>query len=148
MTIISAMNSLYERPQIQEAAAEARAAIPRLRKLFSARPLRASVLVRYPPPTGPSEVVWGRLLSISDSTVTCHIGTTPSTFPEPRSIQYSCAFSALLDWSVTTAEREARGGYTLKGMRQLTRDLYGDERARAFDKEMRRYVDWKDIATS
>src|SRR5438105_1426600 len=53
--IISRMNSLYERAQIQEASAEARAAIPLLRELFSARPERASVLVCYQPPTGPSE---------------------------------------------------------------------------------------------
>ena len=143
--IISAMDNLYSTAQIQQAAAEARAALPTLQELFAERPQDTSVLVRYRPPHGPSEVVWARLTSVDDSTVTCRIRMRPSSFPDHLSIDYSFPISELLDWQVRVGEREVRGGFTLRGMRVLLRELYGEERVAEFDRDLKKYVDWTDI---
>jgi hypothetical protein len=143
--IISAMNDLYSKPQIQEAAARARAELPKLLELFAQTPEHTSVLVHYRPSRGPSEVVWAQLKSIDDARVTCHIRTRLSSFPERLSIDYSCPISELLDWQVRVGEREVRGGFTLNGMRALLRDLYGEQRVEEFDRDLKEYVNWTDI---
>lgn len=143
--IISAMANLYSKAQIQQAAAEARAALPTLRQLFAERPEHTSVLVRYQPPRGPSEVVWAQLTSIDEATVTCHISYALSSFPERLSIDYSFPISELLDWQVRVGEREVRGGFTLRGMRVLLRELYSEQRVAEFDRDLKKYVDWTDI---
>ena len=143
--VIAEMDSLYSKAQIQQAAAEARAALPTLRELFAQRPENTSVLVRYQPARGPSEVVWASLTSIDRATVTCHISTRSSSFPERLSIDYSFPISELLDWQVRVGERQVRGGFTLRGMRVLVRELYGVERVAEFDRDLRKYVDWTDI---
>jgi hypothetical protein len=144
--IISAMNDFYSRPQIQEAAARARAELPKLLELFAQKPEHTSVLVRYRPLCGPSEVVWADLRSIDDARVTCHIRTRLTSFPERLSIDYSCPISELLDWLVRVGEREVRGGFTLSGIRVLLSDLYGEQRVEEFDRDLNKYVNWTDIA--
>ena len=145
--IISAMNNIYTKPQIQEAAAKARAELPKLLELFVQKPEETSVLVHYRPSRGASEVVWADLKSIDDAKVTCHIRTRLSSFPERLSIEYSCPISDLLDWQVRVGEREVRGGFTLSGMRVLLNDLYGEQRGKEFDQDLKKqYVNWIDIA--
>jgi hypothetical protein len=143
--IISAMNDLYSKPQIQEAAARARAELPKLQELFAQTPEYTSVQVHFRPSRGPSEVVWAQLKSIDDARVICHIRTRPSSFPERLSIDYSCPISQLLDWQVRVGKREVRGGFTLNGMRVLLRDLYGEQRVEEFDRGLKQYVNWTDI---